>query len=53
MNKWFASFGLAILVLTSSMALKTAMGAQGFTPAPPPTGGGGGCLLPAPTAQIK
>jgi hypothetical protein len=51
MNKWFASFGLAILVLSSSMALKTAMGApaQGFTPAPPPTGGG--CLLPA--ASIK
>jgi len=51
MNKWFASFGLAILVLTSSMALKTAMGAQGFTPVPPPTGGG--CLLPVPSVQIK
>jgi len=39
MNRWFVSCGLALLVLTSSVALKTAV-----LPVPPPTG----LVLPVP-----
>jgi hypothetical protein len=53
MNRLLVSCGLAMLVLTGSMALKTAMGAAAygpsFTPVPPPTGGGGFTPVPPPT----
>ena len=46
MNKWLLSCGLAVLVLTSAMALRGAVGthgfATGFGPNPPPQPGGGG-----------
>lgn len=57
MNRWFVSCGLALLVLTSSMAIKTAMAGTSVLPVPPPTGGlvlpvppptGGGDVLPVP-----
>lgn len=57
MNRWFVSCGLALLVLTSSMAIKTAMaGTSNVLPVPPPTGGfvlpvpppTGGAVLPVP-----
>lgn len=53
MNRWFVSCGLAALVLTSSMAIKTAMaGTAGVVPVPPPTGGFSVVPVPPPTGGV-
>lgn len=59
MNRWFVSCGLALLVLTSSMALKTAVlpvppPTPGFVlPVPPPTPGLAVLPVPPPTPGLR
>ena len=49
MNKWSVSFGLALLVLTSSMALKASVG---VVPVPPPVPGVAVVPVPPPVPGV-
>lgn len=61
MNRWFVSCGLALFVLTSSMALKTASlpvppptpGIVASLPVPPPTPGLASLPVPPPTPGLR